>query len=292
MLKTTSSTTQQHNNYDRHYTIYLHNMAPPFNPDKKKAGVLLPPPPTVIINNPYKKQRIQNKNKAHTTNQLHTNRLIRSPLSPLRIQNAESLLSVSTNKKRRPIDPRVAWITPGKYSSTNDNTGHWNQLVVNKESINDSWSPLVIGDRKKDLPTIDSITPVITRANAEHNEENRDDEIDKAIGDDRGWQMISVFKVFASGIVCVHCDKPIGSNIETVRRHMKSAHASLLRGIPNFAKFHSSIESATNNLKGLQIPLPVDSAGSVFRLKCVHCNRSYGLRNIPIPLSNNPSTDY
>jgi hypothetical protein len=267
----------------RHHHHYIHvapistrkhSMSPPANPYKKK-----PPPSSgsMIIENPYKKQR------SHLA-------------SGATLADGHQAMTHQATKMHHDesIDPRseAAWITPRKdyISRSNYDDGDRKQSAGNnKENVNGTRSMTAANPgergRNDDQVPWGLVTPAtIRKQNAKDKEESGGIAIDLAMDDDDainklGSTVVSVFKVFASGIVCNACNnKPIGSSIASIRRHMKESHPLLFCDISNFSKFHSSIIRATDELKLLHPPsLPVDSAGPVVvRLKCLHCLRSFG----------------
>ena len=85
-----------------------------------------------------------------------------------------------------------------------------------------------------------------------------------------------LFQAFATGLYCSDCDLPVGRGIDAVRRHMRVAHPNLLLGIGNFSHYHSKMLSAAIQVLPSPQPPPIKS-DPVIRLKCLFCNRSYGL---------------
>ena len=244
----------------RHHHHYIHvapistrnhSMSPPANPYKKK-----PPPSSgsMIIENPYKKQRSHLASGATLT-------VLNEQQQPSKTHQDNSFVPPSLTVPTREcehMDPRsvAAWITPRKefiFRSDCDD-GDRLQLAGNTENIIDSWSAVTSANAGKErgnnqdrVPAMFCVTPATNRkANAKDKDENGFDQaIDNDSNNNLGWTMVSVFKVFASGIICVACNnKPIGSGIETVRQHMKACHTCLLLDLGNFSKFYSSIIKA------------------------------------------------
>jgi hypothetical protein len=85
-----------------------------------------------------------------------------------------------------------------------------------------------------------------------------------------------LFQAFGMGLYCSDCDLPVGRGIDAVRRHMRVAHPNLLLGIGNFSHYHSKMLSAAIQVLPSPQPPPIKS-DPVIRLKCLFCNRSYGL---------------
>ena len=88
---------------------------------------------------------------------------------------------------------------------------------------------------------------------------------------------ISIFEVFAGGLFCSSCDKPVSISLESVRRHLKSAHPTFFREIDNVAKFHMGLLSEMKKLR-LQTALLPGGPPPLIRFKCASCNKSYNLK--------------
>jgi hypothetical protein len=186
----------------------IHSMAPPVNPYKKKPLFLLPPSSGMIIRNPYKKQRSHTASGATANEEQQT-----------KTHQDES------------IDPRTeaAWITPRKYLSlrSNKDDGDQTQLTSDKENIITTSSVTVANAGRRGInhddhvPTMGCVTPASNgKANAKDKDENGTDHaIDNNDSNNNlDWTVVSVFKVFASGTICMECNnKPIGSGIDSVR---------------------------------------------------------------------------
>jgi hypothetical protein len=87
----------------------------------------------------------------------------------------------------------------------------------------------------------------------------------------------SIFEVFAGGLFCSSCDKPVGISLETVRRHLKSAHPTSFREIDNVAKFHMGLLSEMKKLR-LRTALLPGGPPPLIRFKCASCDKSYNLK--------------
>jgi hypothetical protein len=254
--------------------ITLHRMAPPFNPYKQKA-CSLPPTSTTALQNPYKQQHPRSfqpppSGALPNSYKQQQSRLVSPPPfralpNPYKQQKNSSPPPTSnpcSTVQKEPLKrPPLSPLRGSLHNQSLLPPGQSPRALPNKKRRSIKHQPPAASILRKE----DSIFVDCCDTSSD----------DHDVSNNNGQSvLISVFKVFASGLHCSVCDKPVGSGLETIRHHMKAAHPIQLPDIGKFAKFHASLLSAMNQLLQSRPCLPAE-----MRLKCLGCNKSYGLQH-------------
>jgi hypothetical protein len=270
---------QQHLTHNNTTTTTT-SMAPPYNPYEKKKTPLVSPPPSgtpTTTNSQRLHPPIQlvSSSCAPTINtyKQQPSRLISLPPStPLRnpykkhnhrsvLPPASTVFSPKATAKRPPLSPLQASVfnrQPLQESLTAQQNKRQRTSTKSTKATNRATSTTL------DYGLTTGLIKENIRASVSDSEKVKS-------------TSISIFKVFASGLFCLECEKPVGSSLESLRRHMKRSHPLLFGKISNFAQFHASVvqlPTADDRQQPTLHPIPK----AVIRLKCSFCTRSYGLQ--------------